>query len=116
MKHDIQAAHPKRMRSCGLLCHWLRAAQVGPIHIGPHLLAPDNAIGFALDVDRETLADALTRRNGLSDVAHRRSTPASERFTVRWGKVIEIGQKFIHAQTLPNSNAEVNTIWSFTGQ
>lgn len=88
-----------------------RAADIGPINIRSHFLAPDSAFRFALDVDTKSLSNRLLDRNCLAQITNRGIAPISETGLIGGGKAIDVVEQSVHVATLPNGNIFCNTVW-----
>ena len=92
-------------------CFPFSAADIGPINIGAHFLAPDSAFRFALYVDTKRLANRLFDRNCLAEIPNRGIAPIREAGLIGRRKAIDVNKQRVHAATLPNGNIFCNTIW-----
>jgi len=103
----------KTNMSCSLL---LSATEISPIDIRAQFFAAHRAKRFALNVYAEAIAEFLTGRNCLSDVANRRFAAFGKFLLLLWLHCVDECKKSFHVDMLPLGNVQSNTHRPFTGR
>ena len=88
----------------GLIPRPSRAANVGPVNVGPDSLTADFPGALTLHVDGDGFADLLLGRDGLPEISDSGSALSGEPLLLVGGEFVQVRPDAFHAPTLPVGN------------